>query len=163
MSVLDQQSDEYFQAHAAQTGRVISAAAYFDDAITEFLSAYLGLTELQEDALLRPMTTTAKIDLLGRLAKLYLDPNTEKDLRPMLQEGRACLEERNSLVHGVPGQVDGKFAIISWRGKNRLDPQPEEWPVEKVCQLASRFMYLCDLVSSMAAQLNSELDGAEAK
>lgn len=158
---IDQQSDEYFLAHSAQTGRMISAAAYFDDSLTLFLSGYLGLSELQEDALLRPMSTRAKVDLVGRLAKRFIESKVEKELRAILNEALACLDERNALVHGVPGQVDGRYAIISWSGKKRLDPQPEAWPVERVCQLASRFMSLHDFFDGLEKELAAVMEGVE--
>lgn len=101
MAEIDQQSAEYFEEHAVQTGRAI-AAAYFDNALTEYLSTFLDLSELQENVLLRPMSTRAKIDLMARLTKRYLPSEREREMRAVFSEARLALDERNALVHGVP-------------------------------------------------------------
>ena len=149
---IDQQSHEYFEEHAVQTARVLYATSYFDDTLSDFLAEYLELNELQDNALLRPMSTRSKIDLLGRLAKTFLEPKAEKTFRPFLNEAKSALDERNSMVHGVPATDEGKFCLVSWTGKDRLNPQPRPWPVEKVCQLAFRFVEL-------EASLKTLLDG----
>lgn len=154
MSETDQQSDAYFEEHSAQTGRVISCAAYFDDAISEFLASYLELSQLQENALLRPMSTRNKVDLLGRLSNQFVDKASLGEMKRLLSEARSALDERNALVHGVPGVVDGKFALISWVGKGKLDPKPDEWPVQRVCRLAQRFIGLTDFFAELTTHFN---------
>lgn len=48
-----------------------------------------------------------------------------------------------------------------------MDPQPELWPVERVCQLAGRFMALMDVFDTFThyfdqriTEMGSDLDGA---
>ena len=155
---IDQQSDEYFNEHAVQCGRMLGAAAYFDDALTIFIAKYLELNVLQENALLRPMSTRAKVDLMAKISRKFLDVDSEKQMRGWFSEARGCLDERNAVVHGVPAQIDGRFAYVSWTGKNRLDPAPDPWPIERVCELANRFVSLTDFLQQLVEGLELSKD-----
>jgi hypothetical protein len=158
---MDQQTPEYFEEHTIQIGRVVCAAAYFDDAISTFLAEYLDLSELQENALLRPMSTRAKVDLIASLSKRGLSAKYERQMRPLFKEAKNALDERNALIHGVPAELDGKMAFVSWVGKGKLDPKPEPWPVERVCMLATRFLGLMDAFEELTHHFRELVEGSE--
>lgn len=144
MSAINQFSNEYLEEHTLQIGRVVLAAAMLDDLISTFIADFLGLEDYQENALLRPLQSRAKVDLLQRLTNHYLDKDTAKSMSPVFQSARDALEERNALIHGVPTEMDGQIAFVSWVGKNKLVGAPDLWPVQRVCCLAQTFITLGD-------------------
>jgi hypothetical protein len=146
---MDQQSPEYFEEHAVHVARVIFAAAMLDDLVSTFIAEFLDLEEFQENALLRPMGTRAKIDLLQRLSNHYVGRKETKSINSLFAAARDALEERNAVVHGIPSQIDGAFAFRSWTGKAKLTGEPDLWPVERVCALAGRFIWISDAFQTL--------------
>jgi hypothetical protein len=139
---MNQLSDEYFEEHAVHVARVTYAAAYLDDSVSTFIADFLDLEEFQENALLRPMMTRAKIELLQRLRNHYVGGEAAKAMSRLCEEAKTALNERNALIHGVVTEVDGQIAMRSWIGKARLTGEPELWPIERCCALAQTLMNL---------------------
>lgn len=139
---MDQTSAEYLRLHGQQIGRLIIGLGIFDDDITSIVSQSLRLNELQENALLRPMNTRAKVELLGRLGRLFLKGDELKLLSKWCDRAKKALDDRNSLIHGAPGHMDGKVYFRSWTGKNKLIGKPEPWPTEKIDGLNEKFLAL---------------------
>lgn len=146
---MDQLSQEYFEEHAIHVARVTFAAAYLDDSVATFISEFLDLEEYQENALLRPMMTRAKIELLQRLTNHYVGGETAKTMSKLCESAKAALNDRNALIHGVVTEVDGKIAMRSWVGKSKLTGEPELWPVERVCVLAQTLLSLMDALDEV--------------
>jgi hypothetical protein len=146
---MDQLSPEYFEEHAVHVARVVFAAAYLDDSVTTFIAEFLGLEDFQENALLRPMMTRAKIELLQRLTNHYVGGETAKAMTKLCEAAKNALNDRNALIHGVVTEVDGKMAIRSWVGKTKLTGEPELWPVQRVCMLAQTLMSLMDALDEL--------------
>jgi hypothetical protein len=139
---MDQFSEEYFEEHAVHVARVVFAASLLDDSVTTFIAEFLGLEEYQENALLRPMQSRAKIDLLQRLTNHYVGGETAKAMTRLCEAAKTALNERNAIVHGVVVEVDGKLSMRSWVGKAKLTGEPDAWPVERVHALAGRIIEL---------------------
>ena len=146
---MDQLSEEYFEEHAVQVARVVFAASLLDDSVTTFIAEFLDLEEYQENALLRPMQSRAKIDLLQRLTNHYVGGDTAKAMAKLCKEATSALQDRNAIVHGVSTEIDGKLGFRSWVGKAKLTGKPEEWPVERVCQLAFKIIDLTDAIDAL--------------
>jgi hypothetical protein len=163
---MDQLSEEYFEEHAVQVARVVFAASLLDDSVTTFIAEFLDLEEYQENALLRPMQSRAKIDLLQRLTNHYVGGETAKTMAKLCKTATSALQDRNAIVHGVSTEIDGKLAFRSWVGKAKLTGKPEEWPVERVCALAHELMHITDaidlLISEFRDKKASELEGRAA-
>ena len=147
--VMDQLSPEYFEEHAVHVARVVFAAALLDDSVTTFIAEFLDLEDYQENALLRPMQSRAKIDLLQRLTNHYVGGDTAKAMAKLCQAAKDALNDRNALIHGVSTEVDGKLAFRSWVGKSKLTGEPELWPVERVCALAQTLLSLMDAIDEL--------------
>ena len=128
---MDQTSAEYLSIHGQEIGRLIIGLGIFDDDITGIISQSLRLNELQENALLRPMNTRAKVELLGRLGKLFLKGDELKHLSNWCTRTKKALDDRNSLIHGAPGHMNGKVYFRSWTGKNKLIGTPEPYASPK--------------------------------
>lgn len=141
---MDQQSPEYFEEHSIQVARVVFAAATLDDLVSTFIAEFLDLADFQENALLRPMGTRAKIDLMQRLSNHYIGKKQTKAINGLFVAARDALDQRNAIIHGIPSEIDGKFAFRSWTGKAKLTGEPELWPIERVCGLAHRLIWIGD-------------------
>ena len=153
VSDIDQTSPEYFEEHAVHVARVVYSAVTFDDAISTFIAEFLGLEDYQENALLRPMGHRAKVDLLQRLTNHYLPRTVAKSMAGFFNAAKEAIDGRNALIHGVPVELEGgAFGLVSWVGKNKLLGEPEPWPVERVCQLAQRFILLGDQVELLVGE-----------
>lgn len=152
---MNQLSDEYFEEHSVHVARVVFAASMLDDSVTTFVSAFLDLEDFQENALLRPMQTRGKIELLQRLTNHYVGGETAKVMSGLCEAAETALNERNAIVHGVVVEADGKLALRSWVGKSRLTGEPDEWPVERVCALARRLLDLMDEIDQLIAEFRN--------
>jgi hypothetical protein len=143
---MDQLSEEYFKEHAVHVARVVFAASLLDDSITTFIAEFLDLEEFQENALLRPMQSRAKVDLLQRLTNHYIGGDTAKAMTKLCEAAKAALNDRNAIVHGVVVHVNGKLSMRSWVGKAKLTGAPDAWPVERVHALAGRLLEIMDAI-----------------
>ncbi len=152
---MDQLSNEYFEEHAVHVARVVFAASLLDDSVTTFIAQFLGLEEYQENALLRPMQSRGKIDLLQRVTNHYIGGETAKDMSKLCEAAKSAMNDRNAIVHGVIVEKEGKLAMRSWVGKARLTGEPEYWPVERVCELAGRLMALTDQIDELIAEFGT--------
>ena len=159
---MDQLSNQYFEEHAVHVARVVFAASLLDDSVTTFIAQFLGLEEYQENALLRPMQSRGKIDLLQRLTNHYVGGDVAKTMSKLCEAAKTAMNDRNAIVHGVVVEKEGKLAMRSWVGKARLTGEPEYWPVERVFDLASRLIaitgQLDELIEGFGGRTASELE-----
>ena len=135
----DQTSDNYLAKLSHEIGVLVVGCSLFDDDITTIISQSLRLNQLQENALLRPLATRAKAELLVKIGKMFLKPLQTKKLSTWSENVRKALDERNNIVHGAPCHVDDKVHFRTWSGKNRMLGQSEEWPTERITALNGRF------------------------
>jgi hypothetical protein len=136
----DQTSAEYLEKYMHQIGAVVIAASMFDYALASLLSECFCLSAFQENALLRPLGTRPKLDILQRIAKLALDAK-DPDLKRVTvwSEGaKTTLNDRNTVIHGTPGHHDKKVTFRLYSGSKAFGVDPEPWPLEKVQDLCTK-------------------------
>jgi hypothetical protein len=152
----DHTSNEYMNEFVHQMGRMIIAASLFDDDLTNLLSECFCLLPLQENALLRPLSTRAKAELLARVGKLFLTEDRMKPINAWCTTVKATLDERNELIHGSPGHKDGKIHFRSYGGKHRMLGKSDAWDTQRVSDLADRFSGFSDEVGKLRSAPFSE-------
>lgn len=134
----------YLTAYVGEIGKIIFSASVFDDELTKLLSECFNLTEFQENALLRPLSTRAKIGNLGRLAKLFMRGGQLKRLSAWCDTATKKLDDRNALVHGQPGQDGSEVTFRLFSGQRGIFGKPEVWTIDRVCDLRDYFIDAVD-------------------
>lgn len=125
-------------AFAHASGRVLLAAGVYDEDLAVFCSDLLTLTKLQENALVRPMSTRNKLDMLQRLAAHFLNVGPSKAVTKYCENTKKVFDERNSLVHASPGHdKQGRVSLKSFTGKNKLTGKPENWDIDRLNALVA--------------------------
>ena len=115
---------------------VVVNSSTLDTALSDLLAQCLYLSTTQENALLRPLGTRAKIDTLQRLAKFALSPlPSVKTVTSWCERAKAKMNERNTVIHGAPGIHKGKITLRLYTGGKAFDGEMEEWPKERVSNL----------------------------
>jgi len=146
----DQTSGEYMGIFSEQMGRLVIAVSLFDDDLSDLLAECMCLTPLQENLLLRPLSTRGKVEMLGRIGGAFLKSDNLKLLNKWCRTVKDILDERNELIHGIPGHQDNKIHFRSFAGKNRIVGKPQAWTAEDVSKLADEFILFSE-------QLNDHL------
>ena len=153
----NEMSVEFLDQYSIQIDRVVVAAGLFDDALSETITDLLELRPLQEAVLVRPMQPRAKLDLLIRLGKQFLETEESKQLSGYAEAAKKTLEERNALIHGSPGHKDRKIMFRSFTGQYRLTGSPQRWTIQRVSDLASAVIEHSDgLAEAVAGLTNSK-------
>jgi len=135
--MVDQNSNEYVLDFTQQIGLLVVIASGFDSSLSDLLSECFYLSATQQNVLLRPLSTRAKLDILQRLARHVhgnKDPKTKK-IVAWSEAVKSKFNDRNTLVHGVPGFWDGEIRMRVYSAGNAFSGDPEAWPKEKVTDL----------------------------
>lgn len=143
----DNPTTSYLTAHAHEVGKLVLSVSLFDDDLTTLLSQCFALSEFQENALLRPMNTRAKIETLNRIGKLFMNPEEQKALSTWCQTAKDKLDERNEVIHGQPGlDAEGEPTFRLYSGKRGIFGKPETWSIIRVWELMCSFGEMSDQI-----------------
>ncbi|MFP5329401.1 MAG: hypothetical protein ACLGHC_04605 [Alphaproteobacteria bacterium] len=136
----------YLTAYVGEIGKIVFSVSVFEDLLTNLISDCFNLSEIQENALLRPLPTRAKIETLSRLGQMALDKPGQKALSKWCETTKERLEDRNALVHGQPGQEGRHVTFRVYSGKHGFFGKPEVWTMNDVCDVRDYFILACDEV-----------------
>jgi hypothetical protein len=125
-------SKEYLEQLCLSVGRAIVAFAQLENAVTIIIADIYQLSDLQERALVRPMSITNKTQVLRLLAKQTIKPTGREVVLAILKRIEDEAERRNNLAHGFYGHKNGKFAILSFSGPARLTGNAVAWTPRKL-------------------------------
>ncbi len=92
------------------------------------LASVPSLNDVQERSLVRQMGTTAKLTLLRRIAKDYLEVADSKRVGQVADLIGKVAEQRNDLVHGlyVHDPDDMSPAVLTFSGAARIRSKPKK-------------------------------------
>ena len=97
-----------------------------DHTLSRAVAAALGLTELQENTLVRGMYPRQKLELLSAHAKKHWNDKSQKELAKVSKDVFALIDYRNDFAHGVIlHDKHGKWNVISFRGADRFHGKAE--------------------------------------
>ncbi|KUO51357.1 MAG: hypothetical protein APF82_10965 [Sphingomonadales bacterium BRH_c42] len=139
----DESSPEYLDGYSIQIARLVIASSYLEHRLNELLQSALALNDLQTNALVNPMSSRNKIELLERLNREHIKGKlyAHWDLKGFCQKAKKQFAMRNEIVHGEFGHdKDRKISIKAYTGKNKLTGAPQRWPGERLSELATDFM-----------------------
>jgi hypothetical protein len=125
--------DEYIKT----IGLLVVRASSFDYQLAGLLSECFSLTAVQENVLLRPLGTRAKVDMLQRLSK-FIESSQHKEICKWCQSVKDHFDERNTVVHGVPGMWEGKITLRLYSAAKAFTGRGEEWPLARVSELGTK-------------------------
>lgn len=144
--VMDEKSAEFLDAMAIQVARVVMAAGYLEDSLCAIISGALRLSVFQGNAVVRPMASRAKLDLIERLAKTYSETMEDRaDVLDFTKRAKKALEERNDVIHGQFGHnPKGETIVRTYSGKKKLTGGPQRLTLEQISELGTTLMSLSD-------------------
>ena len=121
------ESEEFINELSRSVGRVVMAFSQIEHELTITIARILKLTQMQERALIRPMSIATKATLLRRLAKDFLSKEDYKTVNKIIKSLEDSAETRNDLAHGFYGYKKKKFALLAFSGAARFSGQPIAW------------------------------------
>jgi hypothetical protein len=125
-------SREYVDQICLSVGRAIVAFSQLEHAVTMTIAEIFGLSEIQERALVRPMSITNKTSVLRLLARQKIKPDNRKRVLDLLKQIDDAADQRNDLAHGFYGLKNGEFAILSFSGAAKLTGNAVDWTPRKL-------------------------------
>ena len=154
---LNERSVEVLDRYSIQIARVVIAAGFYEDDLAETLKGTLQLTTLQTNALVRPMGTRAKLDLLCRLAKVaHITPDKRRQIIKHSETAKRAFDERNSIVHAHYGHnEEGKVALRSYSGAEKLTGKPKRWSIQEISDLAGKIVLTTDRLKTLREDLTN--------
>jgi hypothetical protein len=127
MSKDEPPSKEHIDQLCLTLGQVIIAFTRLEHALTMAIAGILGLSEMQERAVVRPMPSSTKTALLLRWSKHYLRKAGQKQASDTLKRIDDAADKRNDLVHGIYTHKKGEVVILAFSGGARLTGKPIPW------------------------------------
>lgn len=152
----DQTSYQYLDDLALKVGAVIVAFTQLEHTLTVTIAAILDLNDLQERALVRPMSITNKTSLLKLLAKEYTKEPFRGKILKTLKAIEDAADNRNNLAHGFYAHRGNKLAILSFSGASKLTGKPVAWTVENLKTLLSEIVFLRNEIQELRAHFPAE-------